>query len=105
MAPKQEVILVGNIYWTLCYLFNKDYLNIMFWSFKVLYPVFHGTCFFFVIFAALLERFKDLCLRCILGFVRKLGSKVTLPETNSSPMKIPSFLVNTIKMVDFPWLC
>ncbi len=29
----------------------------------------------------------------------------TLPETNSSPMKIPSFLVNTIKMVDFPWLC
>ncbi len=26
----------------------------------------------------------------------------TLPETNSSPMKIPSFLVNTIKMVDFP---
>ena len=29
----------------------------------------------------------------------------TLPETNSSPMKITFFLVNTIKMVDFPWLC
>ena len=32
-------------------------------------------------------------------------NKSTLPETNSSPMKIPCFLVNTIKMVDFPWLC
>ena len=31
--------------------------------------------------------------------------RFTLPETNSSPMKISSFLVNTIKMVDFPWLC
>ena len=35
----------------------------------------------------------------------RVRCSVTLPETNSSPMKIPSFLVNTIKMVDFPWLC
>ena len=27
----------------------------------------------------------------------------TLPETNELPMKIPFILVNTIKMVDFPW--
>ena len=30
--------------------------------------------------------------------------RITLPETNSSPMKIPiEILVNTIKTVDFPW--
>ena len=29
----------------------------------------------------------------------------TLPETNSSPRQSPFFLVNTNKMVDFPWLC
>ncbi len=40
------------------------------------------------------------------GGFSDLTNKSTLPETNSSPMKIPSFLVNTIKIRwDFPWLC
>ena len=49
------------------------------------------------------------CCGCGLWFVMHMSHVVfswryTLPETNSSPMKIPSFLVNTIKMVGFPWL-
>ena len=32
--------------------------------------------------------------------------KNTVPETNSLPMEIPTeFRVNTINMLDFPWLC
>ena len=29
----------------------------------------------------------------------------TLPETNIAHENSPSFVVNTIKMVGFPWLC
>ena len=53
----------------------------------------------FPVFILIVFLRKDQCLKFL-----ELVFLNTLPETSSSHMKISFFLVNTIKMVDFPWL-